>query len=230
LLWFAPSLIASATRPFRRKAPVVDELDEEVAANEVQKFQWERAGDYLLAPLLTAFAVRNMINGLPALAGLSLPLVNSADLIAILAAVFVAIRIGMEDSATKNYPVRLALVERNEMRSTIKGQHLISMLVRTGLFIFVAFPFMGTTWQLYLGAFIFILPALLETFVPNLPKFRALYKIIPAGFPKFVLMLLIGAAYSTWFCSQFRHLSSPSSQFWKVRQMRMKFVGICKIA
>jgi hypothetical protein len=213
LLWFAPALIASATRPFRRKAPVVDELDEEVAANEVQKFQWERAGDYLLAPLLTAFAVRNMINGLPALAGLSLPLVNSADLIAILAAVFVAIRIGMEDSATKNYPVRLALVERNEMRSTIKGQHLISMLVRTGLFIFVAFPFMGTTWQLYLGAFIFILPALLETFVPNLPKFKALYKIIPAGFPKFVLMLVIGAAYSTWLSSSFEGASAVPMAF-----------------
>ncbi len=213
LLWFAPALIASATRPFRRKSPVVDELDEEVAANEMQKFQWERAGDYLLAPLLTAFAVRNMINGLPALAGLSLPLVNSADLIAILAAVFVAIRIGMEDSATKNYPVRLALVERNEMRSTIKGQHLISMLIRTGLFIFVAFPFMGTSWQLYLGAFMFILPALLETFVPNLPKFKALYKIIPAGFPKFVLMLVIGAAYSTWLSSSFEGASAVPMAF-----------------
>ena len=213
LLWFAPALIASATRPFRRKAPEVDELDEEVAAEELQKFQWERAGDYILAPLLTAFAVRNMIHGLPALAGLALPLVNSADLIAIMAAIFVATRIGMEDSATKNYPVRLALVERNELRSTIKGQHLISMLIRTALFIFVAFPFMGTTWQLYVGAAMFILPALLETFVPNLPKFKALYKIIPAGFPKFVLMLVIGAAYSTWLSSSFEGASAVPMAF-----------------
>jgi hypothetical protein len=183
--------------------PDVENLEEDEAKEELQKFQWERAGDYLLAPLLTAFAVRNMINGLPALAGLSLPLVNSADLIAIIAAVFIATRIGLEDSATKNYPIRLALVERNEMRSTVKGQPLISMLIRTGLFIFVAFPFMGATWQLYVGAAMFIIPTLLSTFVPNLPKFKSLYKIIPAGFPKFVLMLVIGAAYSSWLSASF---------------------------
>ena len=213
LLWFAPVLIASATRPFRRRAPDIDDLDEEIAASEMQKFQWERAGDYLLAPLLTAFAVRNMINGLPALAGLALPLVNSADLIAIVAAIFVATRIGMEDSATKNYPVRLALVERAEKRNTIKAQPLISMLIRTALFIFVAFPFMGTTWQLYVGALMFIVPTLLSTFVSNLPKISALYKILPTGFPKFVLMLVIGAAYSTWLSSSFDGASAVPMAF-----------------
>ena len=213
LLWFAPSLIASATRPLRRKPPVVDEMEEEVAQEELQKFQWERAGDFVLAPLLTAFAVRNMINGLPALAGLSLPLVNSANMIAILAAIFVAIRFGLEDSATKNYPVRLLLVEANEMRSTIKGQQLVSVLIRTALFIFVAFPFMGATWQLYVGAAMFILPTLLDTFVPGLPKFPLLYKIIPAGFPKFVLMLVIGAAYSAWLSSSFEGANSVPMAF-----------------
>lgn len=213
LLWFAPALIASAARPLRRKAPNVDELEEDQAKNELQKFQWERAGDYLLAPLLTAFAVRNMINGLPALAGLALPIVNSANLIAICAGIFVAIRFSLEDGATKNYPVRLALVERNEMRSQIKGQHLLSMLIRSALFIFVAFPFMGATWQLYVGVAMFILPTLLETFVPNLPKYRALYKIIPAGFPKFVLMLVIGAAYSSWISSSFDAANSVQMAF-----------------
>ena len=213
LLWFAPSLIASATRPLRRKPPMVDEMEEEEAATELQKFQWERAGDFILAPLLTAFAVRNMINGLPALAGLSLPLVNSANLIAILAAIFVAVRFGMEDSATKNYPVRLALVERNEMRTQIKGQELISVLMRVALFIFVAFPFMGGTWQLWVGVVTFILPTLLQAFVPNLPKFPMLYKIIPAGFPKFVLMLVIGAVYSAWLSGSFKGANAVPMAF-----------------
>lgn len=214
ILWFAPVLIASATRPLRRKAPDVEDLEEDQAIDVAQKFQWERAGDYLIAPLLTAFAVRSMVNGLPALAGLSLPIVNSADLIALLAALFVATRFGLEDSATKNYPVRLALVERNEMRKAIKGQNLLSMVIRTALFVFVALPFMGATWQLYVGTVMFILPTLLKTFIPNLPKFRSLYKIIPSGFPKFVLMLVIGAAYSKW----------VSSTFEVANQVQMAFV------
>lgn len=198
LLWFAPSLIASATRPMRRKPPMVEEMEEEEGAAELQKFQWERAGDYILASLLTAFAVRSMINGLPALAGLALPLVNSANLIAILAAVFVATRIGLEDSATKNYPVRLALVESAERHQTIGVQKFASLLLRLALFIFVAIPYMGGTWQLYVGAVMFILPSLLTIFVAEFPASQLLAKVLPTGFPKFVVMMVIGTLYGAF--------------------------------
>jgi len=194
ILWFAPALIASAARPLRRKKPEDDGENRE----EVSKYQWERAGDFIIGPLLVAFAVRSMISGLSALAGLSLPIANSADLIAILAFCFVALRYSLEESATKNYPMRLLMVETNEMRYQIKGQHFVSIILRTFLFAFVAYPFMGNVWQLYVGAFLFIFPAILSTVAKNLPKMPALYQILPVGIPKFVFMLIIGTLYGSW--------------------------------
>ena len=194
ILWFAPALIASAARPLRRKKPEEDDENRE----ELSKYQWERAGDFLVGPLLVAFAVRSMISGLPALAGLNLPIANSANLIAILAFCFVALRYSLEESATKNYPMRLLMVETNEMRYQIKGQHFVSIILRTFLFAFVAFPFMGNVWQLYVGAFLFIFPTVLSTFAKNLPKTPALFQILPVGIPKFVFMLIIGSLYGSW--------------------------------
>lgn len=194
ILWFAPALIASAARPLRRKKP---EDDDENRA-EVEKYQWERAGDYLIGSLLVAFAVRSMVTGLPALAGLNLPIANSANLIAILAFCFVALRYALEESATKNYPMRLLMVETNEMRYQIKGQHYFSLLIRTFLFIFVAYPFMGNVWQLYVGAVMFISPTIISMVAKNLPKIPSLFQILPVGIPKFVFMLIIGTLYGSW--------------------------------
>ena len=194
ILWFAPALIASAARPLRRKKPVEDDDNPE----EMVKYQWERAGDFLVGPLLVAFAVRSMISGLPALAGLDLPIASSANLIAVLAFCFVALRYSLEESATKNYPMRLLMVEKNEMRYQIKGQHYFSIIFRTLLFTFVAYPFMGNVWQLYVGAFLFIFPTILSTLAKNLPKSPALFQILPVGIPKFVFMLIIGSLYGSW--------------------------------
>ena len=194
ILWFAPALIASAARPLRRKKPEEDDDHPE----EMVKYQWERAGDFLVGPLLVAFAVRSMISGLPALAGLNLPIASSANLIAVLAFCFVALRYSLEESATKNYPMRLLMVETNEMRYQIKGQHYFSIIFRTLLFTFVAYPFMGNVWQLYVGAFLFIFPTILSTLAKNLPKSPALFQILPVGIPKFVFMLIIGSLYGSW--------------------------------
>jgi hypothetical protein len=194
ILWFAPALIASAARPLRRKKPEEDDDNPE----EMVKYQWERAGDFIVGPLLVAFAVRSMISGLPALAGLDLPIASSANLIAVLAFCFVALRYSLEESATKNYPMRLLMVETNEMRYQIKGQHYFSIIFRTLLFTFVAYPFMGNVWQLYVGAFLFIFPTILSTLAKNLPKSPSLFQILPVGIPKFVFMLIIGSLYGSW--------------------------------
>ena len=194
ILWFAPALIASAVRPLRRKKPQEDDENRE----ELLKYQWERAGDFIVGPLLVAFAVRSMILGLPALSGLSLPITNSANLIAICAFFFVMLRYSLEESATKNYPMRLLMVESSEMRYQIKGQSYLSMAFRTCLFTFVAYPFMGNVWQLYVGVFMFVFPTLLSLVVKDLPKNLSLFQILPVGIPKFVFMLIIGAIYGSW--------------------------------
>jgi hypothetical protein len=194
ILWLAPALIASAARPIRRKKPEADGDNQE----ELSRYQWERAGDLLIGPLLAAFAVKSLIFGLPTLAGLSLPIVNSANLIAILAFFFVALRYSLEESATKNYPVRLLMVERNQMHNPLKVQRFFSIALTTFLFVFLAQPFIGNSWQLYVSTFLLIFPAFLSTFAKSFPKSSLLSKLVPVGVARLVLLLTIGAICGLW--------------------------------
>jgi hypothetical protein len=192
LLWVAPALIASAARPMRRPRPITFDINDE------SKWQWERAGDFVIGPLLAAFAVRTLLNGLSALAGLQLPISRYSTQFALLALFFVLLRYGMEEQASNNYPMRLRMVEANELSLPFSIQRPISLVLRLALFIFVALPFMGNAWQLYVGALLFITPGVLGLFSSSLPKFPSLFRIAPSGFPQFTLALYVGAAYSAW--------------------------------
>ena len=189
ILWFAPSLIASAARPLRRPRDVT--FDSE-------KWRWERAGDFLLGPLLSAWAVKSMISGLPALAGLNLPIVNNANLYAILTGVVVIIRYALEEVASRFYPARLRIVEDDALPETTQDQKYFSLGFRVFLFIFIALPYMGGCWQLYVGAAMFAAPAIARFFVAKFPNIPTLYQVLPAGLPKLAFMLIIGAIYSSW--------------------------------
>ena len=194
ILLLAPALIASAARPLRREKPEEDGENRE----ELSKYQWERAGDLLIGPLLAAFAAYSLISGLPTLAGLSLPIVNSANLIAIITFCFVALRYTLEESATKNYPVRLLMVEAKEMHKTVTVQPFFSIALRAFFFIFLAQPFIGSGWQLYVGATLFIVPALLGIVAKGRPQSPLLFRLVPAGVPRFVFMLIFGAICGLW--------------------------------
>jgi hypothetical protein len=207
ILLFGPILIASAVRPLRRKRP--DYSEEE----ELKEWQWERTVDYLLGSFMAAFAARSMVNGLPALAGLNLPIAKDANLIAIAVGILVAIRYGLEDNATQNYPMRLKMVEANELKPTFKVQQHASILLKGGVFFFVAYPFLGSVWQLYVGTALFLLPAILSNFAPRLPKLSAIARFLPTGLPQFTLMLLIGAAYSAWVSGIFTGKSAGAMAF-----------------
>ena len=207
ILWVAPSLIASAARPLRRPRPITYEL------NEMQKWQWERAGDYVVGPLLAALAVRTMVKGLPALAGLHLPIVNQANLLAILTALFVLTRYALEENASRNYPLRLQLVEASELNEPFTAQRHFSLVLRALLFALVALPFMGNVWQLYVGTAMFIFPAILSAYAHHLPRLPQLFQIIPTGIPQFTLMLYIGAAYSAWVSTLFHGATSARMGF-----------------
>ena len=197
LMWIAPALIASAARPLRRPRPITFEGPENT------KYQWERAGDFIIGPLLAGFAIRTMIRGLPALAGLHLPLANYANQFALLTIFFVLLRYGLEEQASNNYPMRLRMVEMHELNETWKAQRHISLAIRLAIFILVALPFMGNVWQLYVGAAMFITPALIAAYGKNLPKAPSLLKILPSRVPQFTLMLIIGGVYSAWISTLF---------------------------
>ena len=197
LMWIGPALIASAARPLRRPRPITFEDADQ------NKWQWERAGDFVVGPLLAGYAIRSMINGLPALAGLHLPIANYANQFALLTIFFVLLRYGFEEQASNSYPMRLRMVEMHELHETYKAHRHLSQLIRLAIFILVALPFMGNVWQLYAGAAMFITPSLIATYEKNLPKAPSLLKILPSRIPQFTMMLIIGAVYSAWVSTLF---------------------------
>ena len=190
LMWIAPALIAAAARPLRRPRPITFEGPDQA------RYQWERAGDFVVGPLLAGFTVRTLIQGLPALAGLHLPLANYATQFSLLTIFFVLLRYGLEEQASNNYPMRLRIVETHELRETYKALRHVAIAIRLILFVLVALPFVGSSWQLYAGAAMFIAPSLITSYAKNLPQLPSLTKILPTRVPQFTLVLTIGAIVS----------------------------------
>jgi hypothetical protein len=184
-IFFAPALIASAFRPLRREVSTFAE-------------KWERITDYLLATVLTGWTVSKMVGSLESLAGIQLPITAYAFSIGAWSAIAVFVRLVGEDIATYVYPRRLSDLHP-ELREPRRAQSWASLIFTTGVFIFLAEPFIGNSIQLWLGVLLFLLPKTLSmTLTHKLPKSKALYKLLPKGALKLVVMVLIGSLFARW--------------------------------
>lgn len=190
-VFFAPALIASTFRPLRREVK-----------NSADK--WERLSDYLLAAVLTGWAVTKMVGSLAGLSGIQLPITVFAFKIGAIAAVVVALRLVGEDLATYNYPVRIATLHP-KLQAPSKRQLILAAIFKTFVFAFLAEPFIGNSIQLWLGTALFIFPKLFTiTISEKMPKSKTLHKSLPKGALKIVLMIFIGSLFSKWIQSLFQ--------------------------
>jgi len=190
-VFFAPALIASAFRPLRREV-----------RNSVDR--WERLSDYLLAAVLTGWTVTKMVGSLAGLSGIQLPITTYAFKIGVVAAIAVVIRLAGEDLATYNYSARVASLHPN-LKHPGKSQLLLTAIVKTAIFAFLAQPFIGNTIQLWLGVLLFILPKIIAiTVSERFPKSKSLHKSIPKGALKIVVMVIVGSLFGKWIQSLFQ--------------------------
>jgi uncharacterized membrane protein len=198
VIFFAPALLASAVRPLRRLVSNGEE-------------GWERITDYALAILLTGWAVEKMVNALNGLAS-----------VAIWSAVLVGIRIALEDVSTYHYPVRLQTVTA-ELQDPDQYQKIISLMIKTFIFVMLAAPFVGFNIQLILGTALFVFPSIASmTFAKKLPKFPNIHWLIPKGAFKIVAMVFVGFVFANWVQGQF---SNPQT-FLKWSFVILTFPGI----
>jgi hypothetical protein len=190
-VFFAPALIASAFRPFRRE--IRSSAD-----------KWERLTDYLLAAVLTGWTVSKMIGSLSGLASIQLPITFFAFKIGVVAAVAVAIRLAGEDCAIYLFPVRLAALQP-ELSHPSKIQMSLAIAFKTAVFAFLAEPFIGNSIQLWLGIFLFLLPKVVSiTVAGRLPKSKLIHKVLPKGALKIVVMVFVGTIFARWVQSFFQ--------------------------
>lgn len=192
VLFFAPALLASAFRPFRRNVFNRDDL-------------WERITDYALGTLLTFWVIKKMVAAMNGLARLELPITSHGTQLAFIAAGLLTFRYALEELAGEHYPLRLRVLHV-EIREPNLNQKVRSLIFKISVFVIMAAPFVGSTFNLFLGALIFATPQLTSLKLEDkLPKFK-LY--LPRGVFKIVVMIFVMALITNWIEGMF---STPAS-------------------
>ena len=192
VLFFAPALLASAFRPFRRLVRNQDD-------------RWERITDYALGTLLTFWVITKMVAAMNGLARLELPITDYGTELALIAAGLLLIRVALEDIAVEQYPMRLRALHV-EIRKPSQAQKVRSLAFKIFVFFIMAAPFVGSTLNLVLGTLLFAIPQITSlSLEDNLPK-KKLY--LPKGVLKTVVMIFVMALASNMIEGAF---SSPEA-------------------
>ena len=192
VLFFAPALLASAFRPFRRLVRSQDDL-------------WERITDYALGTLLTFWVITKMVAAMNGLARLELPITDYGTELALLAAALLIVRVGLEDIAVEHYPMRLRALHV-EIKTPSQNQKIRSLVFKIFVFFIMAAPFVGSLLNLVLGTILFAIPQITSlSLEDNLPK-KKLY--LPKGVFKTVVMIFVMALASNMIEGAF---SSPEA-------------------
>jgi hypothetical protein len=192
VLFFAPALLASAFRPFRRLVRNQDDM-------------WERITDYALGTLLTFWVITKMVAAMNGLARLELPITDYGTELALIAAGLLLIRVALEDIAVEHYPMRLRALHV-EIKKPSQSQKVRSLAFKIFVFFIMAAPFVGSTLNLVLGTLLFAIPQITAlSLEDNLPK-KKLY--LPKGVFKTVVMIFVMALASNMIEGAF---SSPEA-------------------
>jgi hypothetical protein len=192
VLFFAPALLASAFRPFRRLVRSQDDL-------------WERITDYALGTLLTFWVITKMVAAMNGLARLELPITEYGTELALLAAALLIVRVGLEDVAVEHYPMRLRALHVG-IKPPSQNQKIRSLVFKIFVFFIMAAPFVGSLLNLALGTILFAIPQITSlSLEDNLPK-KKLY--LPKGVFKTVVMIFVMALASNMIEGAF---SSPEA-------------------
>ena len=177
VLFFAPALLASAFRPFRRLVRNQDDM-------------WERITDYALGTLLTFWVITKMVAAMNGLARLELPITEYGTELAFFAAALLLVRVALEDIAVEHYPMRLRALHV-EIKKPSQTQKIRSLAFKIFVFFIMAAPFVGATLNLVLGTLLFAIPQITSlSLEDNLPK-KKLY--LPKGVFKTVVMIFVMA-------------------------------------
>jgi hypothetical protein len=175
---FAPPLVAASTRPFRR-----DSGEDQI--------HWKRLVDFVLSALFGAWAAGGMFGALPSLTTYKPIHSDRTDLIQLVVLLAIATRWIFENVARMHAPQRLRIVEVEEFREVAPMQPFTSLIIRTAMFLFVAAPFIGNNWALWVGGAMFFIPKVVGKFASDFPNLPRLHRYLPRSLFRVVVMLFI---------------------------------------
>jgi hypothetical protein len=138
--------------------------------------------------------VQNIVLALPGLRGMDLPIAEHADTAAFCVLAALAVRLAAETIASHLYPMRLDVAEAGDVPQPGLLQRLGASALRTVIFVFFAYIVVGTSWQLWVGAVLFVAPQILAVYEGRLPNSAGLFRALPKGLVRLVLMLFVATA------------------------------------
>jgi len=176
---FAVPMLASASRPFRRK--------DAVGIGGI----WDRTADFVMIVLFGAWAAGSMFGSLPGLTGFRPSYADDVSRIQIIVLVVLAVRYLLENSAVILTPGRMLELSDSKLPDPSNAQVVISSLFRTASFTFVAIVFIGNNWALWTGAALYLLPKLVAIVDDKFPNIEALHRYLPRGILKVTFMMFV---------------------------------------
>ena len=179
-LGVVPRVISGAFRALRREV------------GKGLSYHWERLLDYVVAPMLAAWAAFQIVGLLPIFAGVALPVEELEKVLPSVVALGMILRVTLEELAGRYFPDRIAYVQVENLPKAPIGQVLISTILRAATFAFIAAALIGVSWHLFVGAFIFVLPNILALFQNKFPNSRKLYHLMPQGLVNLCVSLWLG--------------------------------------
>ena len=179
VLSFAVPMLASASRPFRRKS-----------ASGLAGM-WDRSADFVLILLFGALAAGSMFSSLPGLTGFRPEFAGNVAHIQIVAMIVLAARFVLENATVKLTPTRYRELTDLALRDASNVQQIVSSLIRTAVYLFVAEVFIGNNWALWVGGALFLAPKLVGLVVEKFPNVEPLHRWMPRGIFKVTVMMLL---------------------------------------
>jgi hypothetical protein len=176
---FAVPMLATASRPFRRKNAIG------LAG------AWDRSTDFILILLFGALAAGSMFSSLPGLTGFRPEFAGNVAHIQIVAMCVLATRFILENATVKLTPTRYRELTDLALRDASIVQQIVSSLIRTAVYLFVAEVFIGNNWALWVGGVLYLAPKLVGLVVDKFPNVELLHRWMPRGILKVTVMMLL---------------------------------------
>jgi uncharacterized repeat protein (TIGR02059 family) len=197
VLSFAIPLVASTTRPFRRKSA------------KSENWLWTRTSDAVLLSLFGAWAAGAMYDALPGLYGFTSSAAGRTTTVQVVVLATLIVRFMFEGVATKVTGNRLAYLAGPSLPEPSAGRSVFAIIVRTAIMLFVAEAFIGNNFALWIGAAMYAIPKLIALVAHRFPKSAKLKVWLPAGLLRTVVMLFV----ARWWASNISSLSEdPATQ------------------
>lgn len=195
VLSFGIPMVASSSRPFRRnKAVGLTGL-------------WDRSADFILILLFGALAAGSMFSALPGLTGFKPDFATNVGHIQIVAMCILATRFALENFAIVLTPNRYMQLADVKVADASNLQQIVSSIVRTGVYVFVAEVFIGNNWALWVGAGVYLAPKLIGMTTDSFPNIEPLHRYMPRGILKVTVMMLVARIWGVVLTEQ---ISDPA--------------------